>query len=73
MVGNGHAALTVGYSLVNQTLNLRLAVKNRIVGVNVQVYEVFHLVLFLFRFERQSYCFLSTTPNKKRRKITLCQ
>ena len=73
VVGDGHAALAVGYSLVNQTLNLRLAVKNRIISMNVQVYKVFHLVLFLFRFERQSYCFLSTSPNKKRRKITLCQ
>ena len=42
MVSDGHALHAVGNSLVNQFLDARLSVQNRIIGMYVQMYEIFH-------------------------------
>jgi hypothetical protein len=54
MVGNGHAAHTVGYSLVNQPFNARLTVQNRVICMYVKMYKVFHKMR-IFDLEVQSY------------------
>ena len=42
VVGHGHAFHAVADGLVHQLLDAGLSVKNRIIGVYVQMYEVFH-------------------------------
>lgn len=42
MVGKGHAAHAVSDSLVYEMRNLGLSVENRVVGVYMQVNEIFH-------------------------------
>ena len=55
MVSDGHAFHAVGNSLVNQFLDTRLTVKNRIIGMYVQMYEIFHCFSVSFVFELQRY------------------
>ena len=46
VVGDGHAAHTVGHSLVYEPLHGRLSVENGVVCVNVEVDEIFHYLWF---------------------------
>ena len=48
MVGYRHALHPVGNSLVNEFSDRRLPVENRIICVNVQMYEIFHFCFFYF-------------------------
>jgi hypothetical protein len=55
MVSDGHALHSVGNSLVNQFLDARLSVKYRIIGMYMQMYEIFHRFSVSFVFEPQRY------------------
>ena len=46
VVGDGHAAHTVGHSLVYEPLHGRLSVENGVICVNVEVDEIFHYLWF---------------------------
>ena len=45
MDSNSHALHAIGNSLVDNFVNLRLSVENGIMCVDVQMYEIFHVVL----------------------------
>ena len=48
VVGDSHAAHTVSHGLVDKLFHRRLSVENGVVGVYVQVYEVFHRAVAVF-------------------------
>ena len=51
MIGYRHASHAVAYSLVNQSLDARLAVQDRVVCMYVQMYEIFHKMCCFLVFE----------------------
>ena len=54
MVGDSHAAHAVSHGFVDKLFHRRLSVENGVVGVYVQVYEVFHRAVAFFIVE----CFI---------------
>ena len=48
MVGDSHAAHAVSHGFVDKLFHRRLSVENGVVGVYVQVYEVFHRAVAVF-------------------------
>ena len=59
MIGYRHTAHAVGNGLVDELLNGRLAVEERVVRVDVQMYEVFHVwcvILYKLEIKVSPYC-----------------
>ena len=45
MVGNGHASHTIADGFVHQSFDTGLSIKYRVIGMYVQMYEIFHKML----------------------------
>ena len=50
VIRDGHALHAVGNGFVHKFLDARLSVENRVVGMYVQMYEIFHLLCCFFSF-----------------------